>query len=138
MTAYPQPVATLLHVKTQFEGFHCWPDAPDDVAFLRSLHRHLFTVVMVLSLPAGSTRQFEFFQVQRELQMILRQLQTYLCAHEAMSCEQIACYVGECGQHSLFLWRPFLRSITVSEDDENSATVVFGEVKAAAITETKV
>ena len=31
-------------VKTEFEGFHSWEDAPDEVSFLRNLHRHIFHV----------------------------------------------------------------------------------------------
>lgn len=124
MNAFPQPVATLLHVKTQFEGFHRWPEAPDDVAFLRNLHRHLFSVVLTLSLPPNSTRQFEFFQVQRDLKLLCRHVLIRLKEVPSMSCEQIAACIGNC---PLCTWRPFLLSITVSEDEENSATVVFGK-----------
>lgn len=125
MTNYPQPVATLLHVKTQFEGFHCWPEAPADVAFLRNLHRHLFTVVVTLSLPANSTRQFEFFQVQGDLKILCSMVRNALGRVHSMSCEQIARYLGDPTKNS-FGWLEFLLSITVSEDEENSATVVFG------------
>ena len=31
--------------KVSFEGIHCWPDAPQEVYFLRTSHRHIFTVI---------------------------------------------------------------------------------------------
>jgi len=31
-------------VQFQFEGFHHYPEAPENVKFLRNLHRHLFKV----------------------------------------------------------------------------------------------
>ena len=35
-------VRRWIRVRTTFEGFHCWPSAPNEVAFLRNVHRHLF------------------------------------------------------------------------------------------------
>ena len=126
MTNYPQPVATMLHVKTQFEGFHCWPEAPDDVAFLRTLHRHQFGVQLTLCLPAGSTRQFEFFQVQRDLSYLCARLAAHMKHFNCMSCEDMAARLGDTAADKPYAWREFLLSISVSEDEENSATVVFG------------
>ena len=33
---------TLVEVRFQVKGMHCWPNAPDTVAFLRHPHRHTF------------------------------------------------------------------------------------------------
>jgi hypothetical protein len=33
-----------IQVRTSFVGVHQWKDAPDEVAFLRNLHRHVFKV----------------------------------------------------------------------------------------------
>lgn len=34
----------FIRIKTQFEGLHCWPQAPVPDHYLRSPHRHLFVV----------------------------------------------------------------------------------------------
>lgn len=36
------PLSSFIRVKTQFEGLHRWPDAPEPEEYLRSPHRHLF------------------------------------------------------------------------------------------------
>lgn len=38
------PLSSFIRVKTQFEGLHHWPDAPEPEEYLRSPHRHLFVV----------------------------------------------------------------------------------------------
>lgn len=35
---------TLVIVRFQVEGFHCWPAAPENRSYLRERHRHLFHV----------------------------------------------------------------------------------------------
>jgi len=35
---------TEIFVTFSFEGEHCYPDAPDEVSYLRNVHRHLFNV----------------------------------------------------------------------------------------------
>ena len=39
-----------LWVTTQLEGFHKWEQAPDEVAYLRERHRHMFGVSRWLSM----------------------------------------------------------------------------------------
>ena len=34
--------STSIIVRTQFEGFHKYVHAPDEVSYLRQLHRHIF------------------------------------------------------------------------------------------------
>ncbi|MGH3770366.1 MAG: hypothetical protein ACRDRW_03035 [Pseudonocardiaceae bacterium] len=38
------PMSSFIRVKTQFEGLHHWPDAPELEGYLRSPHRHLFVI----------------------------------------------------------------------------------------------
>ena len=47
-------------ITTSFAGKHCWPSAPEHVFFLRSLHRHLFTVKVYI----------EVFHNEREVEFI--------------------------------------------------------------------
>ena len=48
-------------VRTQFEGIHCYPDAPQAVKYLRNPHRHTFHV----------EAEIETFHEDRELEFIL-------------------------------------------------------------------
>lgn len=57
---------STIYVKTQFTALHRWKDAPEDIAFLRSYHRHNFHVKV--SIPVThDDRDVEFFQFKREL-----------------------------------------------------------------------
>ncbi len=57
---------TQVIVTTSFECLHCYPDAPDEVAFLRNLHHHTFRVKATLDVQHDDRDQ-EFFIVQRKL-----------------------------------------------------------------------
>jgi hypothetical protein len=60
---------TWIVVTWQFEGFHSWPDAPEDVAFLRNNHRHLFKARARIE-TVHADRELEFFQVKRVLESL--------------------------------------------------------------------
>jgi len=104
-------------ISTSFEGFHKWKDAPDDVGFLRDLHRHVFHVRLDIEVKHDD-RELEFFQVKRQLERYLR---TYY--HEKVdigSCEMIA--------ERIVMWADTKYpgrdiSVSVSEDNENGAIV---------------
>lgn len=117
---------TTIEIRTQFEGLHHWPDAPDDVAFLRNLHRHLFHVEVVIAVNHHD-RETEFFQAKSLIDMALCDIGKRYhseCVFSryrdlgAMSCEMIAVWIME----TLALHMEICR-VTVREDDENSATV---------------
>lgn len=75
----------LIVVRTQTEGTHCYPDAPDEVAFLRNLHRHIFHIEAEIEV-FHDERELEFFMVKR---VIDDHLYNPLRAPSS-SCEQIA------------------------------------------------
>ncbi len=47
-----------------FVGFHKWPEAPDEVSYLRELHRHLFTYKVYFPV-SHNDRELEF-HIQKE------------------------------------------------------------------------
>lgn len=110
---------TFIYVKTQFAGLHCWKDAPDDIAFLRSLHRHTFHVKVTVEVTHND-RQVEYFQLKRILDGFIG-----MCYHEKefeYSCEQIA----ESIMRFLRNERKFsVTSVDVNEDGDNGSIVVF-------------
>jgi len=60
-TAY----STKVVIKTQVEGFHSFRHAPEEVAFLKNEHRHIFEITATL--PETEDRSLEFFIVKRTL-----------------------------------------------------------------------
>jgi 6-pyruvoyl-tetrahydropterin synthase len=106
-------------VTTEFVGYHCWPDAPNEVSFLRNLHRHLFKVRVEVENKAD--RSVEFFILQRDVKTILSVLPTHegdVGEHRTMSCEGMAHFI-----HSNLNEKYNVSSVIVSEDGENGATV---------------
>jgi len=102
---------TSIWITTSFEGYHCWPTAPEDVLFLRSLHRHVFHVRVQWA--TTSDRQLEFFQCKRLVNTYLReQYDGRLLG--SLSCEAIA---------TDLLTHLKAEMVSVSEDNENGAVV---------------
>lgn len=102
--------------RTQFIGYHRWENAPDEVAFLRSNHRHVFHVKIVCRVKHGD-RDVEFIMLKREVDnyiLLHFQEQTF-----TKSCEMIAAeimdYLCSAGYMPIFG--------EVSEDGENGGTI---------------
>jgi len=109
-------VKSFIVVRLQAEGFHCWPDAPSQIAFLRVNHRHVFHVKLRIGV-AHDDRELEFILVKRAAQ---GWFEAWLRSVDSSSCEQLA--------KSFVRWasatygqRPV--ACEVSEDGENGAEV---------------
>jgi hypothetical protein len=63
--------AAHIHVRFTEHGVHCWPQAPERRAYLRSLHRHLF-FVEVSTAVEHDDREIEFHDLQEEAACIFR------------------------------------------------------------------
>lgn len=103
---------TVVWITTQFEGFHRWAAAPDDVGFLRHFHRHLFKVRAGIAVT-GQDREVEFFQFKARVD---KSLDRFRGQHFEASCEMIAQHVLETTGANF---------VEVSEDGENGAYVEF-------------
>ena len=76
----------------QMEGFHCWPEADGELAYLKNSHRHIFFI----------TAEFPVRNANREIEIISQQnaIKRYLlskygdedgaCHFGRRSCEDIA------------------------------------------------
>jgi 6-pyruvoyl-tetrahydropterin synthase len=105
-----------IFVKTQFEAKHRWPKAPEEVKFLRNLHRHIFHVEMGFEVTHND-RELEFFMVKKRID---KSIQQFLCSVDtSFSCEQCAEYLVKDFKEQNY---PVLYAI-VSEDNENGAKV---------------
>jgi hypothetical protein len=120
--------ATVI-VTTRFEATHCWKDAPEEVSFLRSPHRHMFHVKASYKVedPTIVRREVEFFTAKKELDAAIRSLTSVGCGSDPphlseMSCENIAVTLHKT-MACFCAHVPF--SIEVWEDGENGALVEF-------------
>lgn len=57
---------TLIDVTVNVEGMHCWPGAPEHLAFLRARHRHTFVIHARLWV-AEHDREVEFFELAEQV-----------------------------------------------------------------------
>ena len=104
-----------IYVTTQFEGIHRYPDAPEEVSFLRNYHRHLFKVRFQIEV-FHNERDIEFILFKRELDEYIR---TYLQDKEMnLSCESIAEWLLA-KVRTKYIDRKVI--CEVSEDGENGA-----------------
>ena len=78
-------------VKTYNEiiGYHYWENAPDEVSFLRSNHRHRFVIRCQFEV-AHDDRQVEIFMKEREIEAFLVSKYGKEMQLGGMSCEMLA------------------------------------------------
>ena len=102
-------------VQFQREFFHCWPEAPNEVAFLRFEHRHLFYFKVSIQ-QFGDDRDLEYFILSRKVQQWVDTQQW----GKNTSCEMFALAVKrwlECE------YRNRLVRVSVFEDRENGVVI---------------
>lgn len=108
----------MIWVSFAREGIHCYPDAPEDVAFLRHPHRHLFHFKVWVEV-FHNDRDIEFIQFKRRLEALYNTGTLHL---DHKSCEMIADEL-----HDRLKQEYPNRAITieVSEDGENGAIIQY-------------
>ncbi len=108
---------TTIVAKRRVIGFHQYPDAPEEVRFLASRHRHEFTIEVAIEVT-DSNRETEWFMVGTQLMQYLERNWVHH-AHgfefADMSCEQIA--------HAILDHFDRASWVAVTEDDECYAHV---------------
>lgn len=100
-------------IKTQVEGFHSFRHAPEEVAFLKNEHRHIFDVTAIL--PETKDRSLEFFIVKRALDDLCRDI-----FKEDLSCEG---YAKEVADKLLSTYKLPNCEVRVFEDNENGISL---------------
>ena len=109
-----------LFVTTQFEGLHRWKDAPDEVAFLRAYHRHIFHIRFEVEV-VEEDRELEFILLKRELEHLVQLLLVGRNLDE--SCESIAKNIVDFMTRVGHMCEGRAARCEVSEDGENGAIV---------------
>ena len=106
---------TRVVARFSVEGFHAWPGAGGDAAFLASRHRHVFHVAASVWVEHAD-RDVEFILLGRGLRLALTTAFGEPAEFGAMSCEHVARWLIEACEHR---WH----SCEVSEDGENGAVL---------------
>lgn len=114
-------IKTYIRVRTEFEGFHYYPDAgaiDPRIKFLEHPHRHMFKVEVKISVD-HLDRELEFFLVKWDLQNYLKESNM-----DHKSCEMIATDILE--QHLLPKYgETRYYEIVVSEDGESDGIIEY-------------
>lgn len=82
-------MTTQVIVQFEIDGFHHYPNAPKEVSFLSTNHRHTFKIKAAYEV-SHLNRDKEIFIQREELKSYLIECYGYPCQFESMSCEMIA------------------------------------------------
>lgn len=117
-------------IKTQFEGVHNYPDAPDEVSYLRYPHRHIFYVTVELDVFSDD-REIEFIMLKHKLNQWLNTQKNSVGVIElgTTSCEQMGERIIRCLAAVVEGQKERELVVAVSEDNENGANV-YGSISA--------
>lgn len=110
----------FINVTTTAEFIHSYPDAPEEVSFLRSPHRHLLHIAAEIEVFSDD-RELEFILVKRDLDLYLKCLK--LDTPSISSCERIGHLILEHLQIKYGDNRDI--TVSVSEDGENGAVIKY-------------
>jgi len=102
-------------VTKRFEGYHKWSAAPEEVAFLRDKHRHIFHVKVYVE-QLHDNRDVEFILLNRMLGTVIDGFDKENLGSCEMVAEEIMAEMRECYANRSLL-------VDVSEDGENGAAV---------------
>jgi len=111
---------TFIKVRTEFEGFHFYPNASaidPRIEFLENLHRHIFKIEVKISVT-HLDRELEFFLVKWALQDFIKSGN-----QDHKSCEMIATDILK--NHLLPKYGERYYEVTVSEDGESDGIVEY-------------
>jgi hypothetical protein len=104
-------VEISVYIRTTFEGFHRWKEAPQELLYLRDYHRHIFHVEVIYKVKHGD-RDKEFITLKNRMDDYLMKWKN---KYFDESCEQIAMDIA--------MSRDDIEGVRVSEDGENGAYI---------------
>lgn len=104
-------------IRTQFAGLHYYAKAPEQVAYLRSPHRHVFFVEVEMQV-SHDDRDLEFIIVKNSINEFIDSKPFDITA----SCEQMA---DEICKYLIKKYDQRNISCTVFEDNENGGRVKY-------------
>lgn len=90
-------------ISFNIDGFHNYPNAPEEVKFLSYPHRHTFKIKCAYNV-SDLNREREIFICRDEVIEYLTEAYGLPCQFEAMSCEMISKDILEFGQDDGMVW----------------------------------
>lgn len=114
-----QPLSCSISVRVDFDGWHRWPGAPENRAYLRDYHHHVFSAVCTAPV-SHDNREIELHNLRDIVKGRIERMYPEGRLGEA-SCEQIA----ECLLDQL----PRLSEVTVREDEFHWGTARRGDAQ---------
>lgn len=90
-------------VQFEIEGFHQYPNAPEEVGFLSNKHRHTFVVKAGYQV-SDLNREREIFLCRDEVKSYLYEAFGSPCIFGDMSCEMIANEILEFASEDGMVW----------------------------------
>ena len=126
-----QVKTTKVWVTTSFVGFHCWPAAPKEVAYLRNLHRHLFGVKVTINVN-HQDRDIEYHMLKAEVEKLVTELKQRLEVSPHFSCERMADYLATALASFKYYGKESTIEVEVDEDGECGSIVLIDSVIALA------
>lgn len=118
---------TTVWITFQVEGFHCYPNAPEQVAYLRDRHRHIFHYRVEMEV-GHNEREVEFHMLKTYCQNLFKD---QVLEAEGKSCETLATellamlkglYASIRATDNTFIKMRWMK-IDVSEDGECGSSV---------------
>jgi len=110
---------TYVYVTHRFVAFHRWQNAPEERAYLKHPHRHLFHVKACVNVNPVGDRDVEFHDLLELVKDRCSRFESAGASPWPFSCESFAEMIG-----SYLIERGLiLKSVEVSEDGENGAIV---------------
>ena len=107
---------SFIWITHNFEGFHKYPDAPDEVVFLKNEHRHIFHLKIWIEV-FHDDREIEFFMFKNFIKTLIK-----TDSFNHMSCEMISDILYE-KINKKYPKRDV--KIEVSEDKENGSFIEY-------------
>lgn len=115
-------IKEYIYITTQVEFIHRYPDAPDEVFYLRSLHRHVAHIKIKIQV-FDNDREIEFIMLKHSIDEFININAKIKDATSSISCEQFSellldYVINNYGSHREI-------EIIVSEDDENGSELKY-------------
>lgn len=117
--------STTVRCNVKFEGIHCFPEAPNEVSYLRNPHRHIFSVEVEMDV-FHNDREVEFIMLGHKVNERISKFscdQNNVVQLGSASCEDVATSVLDYLSNVIPRSEEREMVVTVMEDGENGATV---------------
>ena len=114
-----QEINKYIYITTKFEGFHKYVNAPDEVAYLRNTHRHLFGVKVKIQVYSND-REIEFIIFKHRIEEFVKR---FSGDNDALSCEMMAEQIYDYIKNINSILYNRKIEVIVNEDEENGAIV---------------